>query len=329
MTAVDTHANNPGYDPRFGALPWLRQRSLLIIKGEKIGVPKEQSLSLLLGLFVHLGPAIIFTLVLTYFGRSWEWILGSFVVLSGLNLWLIITLEKRRPSVSLANRTLKAWVEGMSLVFVKGVICGSAVVATGWWIVSTLLSALLPATLNYSIVSSSWELIFAAVMLTDLAYYCSHRFLNHGKSKDRVSTLFRKLHVVHHSVDVLDFLRGNVSSFWDTAVTGFQIPLAIIGACAGMDLPSVLITYTLVLMLQATHHANHTVNIGLLRFFFMDNHAHKLHHCPRGYLVNHGALFSVWDQIFGTYYEDWNLSSNYMQKHRIPIPVGLKASTRH
>jgi len=148
--------------------------------------------------------------------------------------------------------------------------------------------------------------------------------LNHGKAKNVVSKLFRKIHVSHHSVEVLDFLRGNVSSFWDTAVTGFQIPLAIIGAWLGMDLPSILITYGLVLMLQATHHANHTVNIGNLRFFFMDNHAHKLHHCPRGYMVNHGALFSLWDQAFGTYYEDWSLSSNYMQKHRIPIPVGFQ-----
>ena len=77
-----------------------------------------------------------------------------------------------------------------------------------------------------------------------------------------------------------------------------------------------MIAYALVLMLQATHHANYTFNISYLRFFFMDNHAHKLHHCPRGYLVNHGALFSVWDQVFGTYYENWELSSNHTRGHQ-------------
>ena len=278
---------------------------------------------------VHLGPAVFFTLLLAFFGRSVELILGSFIVLSGLNLWLIIQLEEKYPSVELASRSLHAWLEGMSLVFIKGVICGSLVVVAGWFALSSLLDVILPTalptTLGFTSTNTSWLTIFSAVMLTDLTYYGSHRFLNHGKAKNVIGKFFKKIHVTHHSVKVLDFLRGNVSSFWDTAVTGFQVPLAIIGACLGMDLPSILITYGLVLMLQATHHANHTVNIGQLRFFFMDNHAHKLHHCPRGYLVNHGALFSLWDQAFGTYYEDWSLSSNYMQKHKIPIPVRIKS----
>ena len=325
MSAVNvTITNTSKADTRLGLIPKLRQRSLLTIKGNKDGIPTEQILPISIGLMVHLGPAVIFTLLLTFFGRSLELILSSFIILSALNLWLIIQLEEKQPSVKLAPRSLNAWVEGMSLVFIKGVICGSLVVAGGWLTLSTLFTAMLPTTLGYVTEKSSWITIFAAVMLTDFAYYGSHRFLNHGKAKNIVSKIFRKIHVTHHSVEVLDFLRGNVSSFWDTAVTGFQVPLAIIGACLGMDLPSILITYGLVLMLQATHHANHTVNIGKLRFFFMDNHAHKLHHCPRGYMVNHGALFSLWDQAFGTYYEDWNLSSNYMQKHRIPIPVGFR-----
>lgn len=312
-------------DTRLGLIPTLRQRSRLTIKANKDGIPAEQVLPISIGLMVHLGPALLFTLLLTFFDRSLELILSSFIILSGLNLWLIIQLEEKQPSVKLAPRSLNAWIEGMSLVFIKGVICGSLVVAGGWLTLSTLFTMILPATLGYTTEPSSWITIFGAVMLTDLAYYGSHRFLNHGKIKNIIGKVFRKIHVAHHSVEVLDFLRGNVSSFWDTAITGFQVPLAIIGACLGMDLSSILITYSLVLMLQATHHANHTVNIGKLRFFFMDNHAHKLHHCPRGYMVNHGALFSLWDQAFGTYYEDWNLSSNYMQKHRIPIPVGFRS----
>ena len=325
MSAVNPTLAQPSkIDTRLGLIPKLRQRSVLTIKGHKAGIPAEQILPISLGLMVHLGPAVMFTLLLTFFGRSFELILGAFIILSGLNLWLIIHLEEKYPSVELAPRSLHAWVDGMSLVFIKGVLCGSLVVIAGWFALSSLFETILPTTLELTTTSTSWLTIFSAVMLTDLAYYGSHRFLNHGKAKNVVSKLFRKIHVSHHSVEVLDFLRGNVSSFWDTAVTGFQIPLAIIGAWLGMDLPSILITYGLVLMLQATHHANHTVNIGNLRFLFMDNHAHKLHHCPRGYMVNHGALFSLWDQAFGTYYEDWSLSSNYMQKHRIPIPVGFQ-----
>ncbi|MGK0387739.1 MAG: sterol desaturase/sphingolipid hydroxylase (fatty acid hydroxylase superfamily) [Maribacter sp.] len=53
----------------------------------------------------------------------------------------------------------------------------------------------------------------------------------------------------------------------------------------------------------------------------MDNRAHKLHHCRRGNLINHGTLFSLWDRAFNTYYEDWNLSSNYMHKHNIILKI--------
>ena len=121
----------------------------------------------------------------------------------------------------------------------------------------------------------------------------------------------------------LDFLRGNVSSFFHTAVTGFQVPLAVLSALFGLSLSATLAAYALVLMLQGTHHVNHTYNLGPLRWVFMDNHVHKLHHCPRGRLVNHGALFSIWDRVHGMFYEDWNLSSNYMAKERIALPMRL------
>jgi sterol desaturase/sphingolipid hydroxylase (fatty acid hydroxylase superfamily) len=41
----------------------------------------------------------------------------------------------------------------------------------------------------------------------------------------------------------------------------------------------------------------------------------------RGNLVNHGVILSVWDRIFGTYYEDRNLSPGYMVKHHIALPI--------
>ena len=75
------------------------------------------------------------------------------------------------------------------------------------------------------------------------------------------------------------------------------------------------------LLLQATDHTSVTYNIGWLRYVFMDNHAHKLHHCKRGNLINHAAAFSVFDRLFGTYYEDWTLSSNYLHHHKIALPI--------
>ena len=201
----------------------------------------------------------------------------------------------------------------LTLVFAKGVLAGGAVVVGGWWL-GTLLGA-------HPVRHASWLAIAGAVLLTDGLYYCTHRFLEHGDSRNRVARWFRHAHVEHHRVEELDFFRGNHSSFWDTAVIGFQLPLAVLVTIFGLDLPATLAAYGLVLMLQGTHHVNHTFRIGVLRWVFVDNHAHKLHHCPRGRLVNHAALFSIWDRIGGTYYEDWSMSSDHLQRDRVALPI--------
>lgn len=106
-------------------------------------------------------------------------------------------------------------------------------------------------------------------------------------------------------------------------MTGFQLPLALIVTLLGLDLGHTLAAYGLVLMLQGTHHVNHTFDLGPLRWFFMDNHAHKLHHCPRGMLVNHGAMFSVWDRVHGTFYEDGSRSANHMHVAGQALPLDV------
>jgi sterol desaturase/sphingolipid hydroxylase (fatty acid hydroxylase superfamily) len=122
-------------------------------------------------------------------------------------------------------------------------------------------------------------------------------------------------------VTELDFLRGNQSSYADTSLTQFQPSLIVISWLLGMDLAPTLVAYGLILQLQATDHTNITFNIGWLSYIFMDNHAHKLHHCKRGNLINHAAGFSFFDRWFGTYYENWQLSSNYLHHHGIPLPI--------
>lgn len=278
-------------------------------------VPVEQQGTVWFGLMSHLGAPVLFVASLLVFGFTTTTTLVAFVAIAIANLALVLASELWAPSVELAVPRAEEVREGLALVFLTGFVGGGLVVVTGWF------------GLNYlgqwfaRTPGQSWYAIAAVVLFTDYVYYASHRFLNHGRGTGRIMRWFRRNHATHHAVPELDFLRGNVSSFFDTAVTGFQVPLVVLSAVFGLDLTATLVAYGLVLMLQGTHHVNHTYNLGLFRYVFMDNHAHKLHHCPRGRLVNHGALFSMWDRIHGTYFEDPTLSSNYMAKHRIPIPV--------
>lgn len=276
-------------------------------------VPKEQVGNVVFGTFGHLGSPVAYAICLILIGvTAWSSLL-LFIGVSAVFLTFTLWAEARNPSVDLPKATGKEFFDGLVMVFIKGVGVGGGLVTLGWWALSFV-----PL---YGEFYNTWWLILAATLATDLAYYWIHRLLSHSRGHQPILKYYRKKHAAHHSVTELDFMRGNQSSLVDTAVSQFQPSLIIISWLFGMDLGSTLAAYGFVLMLQATDHTNITFNIGWLNWIFMDNHAHKLHHCKRGNLVNHAAAFAFWDRIWGTYYEDWELSSNYLHHHRIALPI--------
>jgi len=276
-------------------------------------VPAEKNGMIFLGLTVHLTPVILFVLTVSLLNFSLGAIIISFLITSMYSLLIIRLAEKKCPIVQLKQLTKSDIYYGLSLIFITAVIFGSTFLIFSNYILSSIFP------LKWQ--SCNWSSVILALFLTDFAYYWIHRTLNHSKNSSTIIKWYRKIHAKHHAVEALDFYRGNISTFFDTAVTGFQIPLIIISTFLGMNLETIVTTYCLVLLLQSTHHANFTFNIGPLRYLFVDNHAHKLHHCPRGYDVNFGAIFSVWDLFFRTYYEEWSLSASYLAKNKIALPL--------
>ena len=276
-------------------------------------VPSEPTRSLALGLTMHLGPAAAFVAITALVDKALVPTLTAFVAINFIHWLCLRHLERAAPDVDLPRATRQERIEGFSLVVLKGVVVGALVVLGTYALATQVLPSLS--------LGATWGAIAFTVLATDFVYYCTHRWLGHGRGAAPLVRWFRRNHRIHHTVEHLDFVRGNVSSTMDTAVTGFQVPAGIIAVLLGLDLTGTLIAYGLILMLQATHHLNHTLNIGIARFVFMDNHAHKLHHCRGGMLVNHGALFSLWDLAFGTYYEDHRVGSNHLHLigGRLPI----------
>lgn len=276
-------------------------------------VPPENFRNTALGLMAHLCPVVLFFVIVARTHFSLLGMTCAFIVTSIYTLLLIRFAEKNYPSVSLAPISRIDILKGLSLVFITASFFGTAFVAGGFLI----LSHVFMEKWKYG----NWSSVLTALLLTDFSYYWIHRSLNHSNKKNFIFKWYRKNHAQHHAIKALDFYRGNLSSFFDTAITGFQLPLIFISSILGMNIDTVLTTYCMVMILQSTHHANHTFNIGILRYILVDNHSHKLHHCPRGYAVNFGALFSIWDIFFRTYYEEWKLSSSYLAKHRISLPI--------
>lgn len=150
------------------------------------------------------------------------------------------------------------------------------------------------------------------LMLTDLTYYIIHRFLYHYKNNR-----FYKLHRVHHRVQVLDYMRGNFGAMIDNGVLSYPLHCAVYGYIMHLDLNHTLVVYFIMLLLQIVHHANFTFKIGYLRYIFIDNHCHKIHHIVNGKNVNFGGVLSIWDLLFMTYYENHNECPNYLHKNKM------------
>lgn len=275
--------------------------------------PPEPQSNLLYGIFGHLGSPVLYVILLAVFGVTAQNAIVMFLVTSVVFMLFTLLAERLQPSVPLPPYTREDWVGGLSIVFWKGVVVGGGFVAAGWWALSHL-----PL---YGGFSASWWLIALGVFLDDLAYYWIHRAVSHGRGSNPIIRFYRRQHNAHHVVSEMDFMRGNQSSLFDAAIGQFQPALILIAWLLGLDLAATLAVYGLILTLQATDHTNITFNIGPLRYIFMDNHAHKLHHCKRGDLINHAAAFSFFDRLWGTYYEDTRLSSNYLHHHRIPLPI--------
>jgi sterol desaturase/sphingolipid hydroxylase (fatty acid hydroxylase superfamily) len=276
-------------------------------------VPKEQEGNLLLGLIFHLGPSITFIALLVFFGMSLAKVIGLYMAISVVFIIPTLIFERYNPAVAIEMPNFKEFMNGLSVVFYKGILVGGGFIAAGWWICTKVFAI--------STTNNGWATIIFAVFLTDLFYYMIHRFMSHGNGNNPIIKFYRKAHGAHHNVSELDFIRGNQSSLIDTALSQFQPSIIFISAVLGMDLSSTFIVYGLVLMLQSTDHVNFTCNIGILKYLFMDNHAHRFHHCKRGNLVNHGAVFSIYDRIFGTYYEDWDISSGYIHHNDLLLPI--------
>ena len=283
---------------------------------ERPETPPEQVTGLLYGLFGHLGSPVFYIILLAIFGVNTATAIGFFLLTSAVFLCFTLACERLHPSIELPELTSTDWIGGLSVLFYKGILIGGGFVALGWWLFSHL-----PL---WGDLRSGWGFIAAATLLTDLGYYWIHRALSHGSGRNPIVRYYRKKHSAHHSISELDFMRGNQSSLVDTALSQFQPSLILISWLLGMDLAPTLVAYGLILALQATDHTSVTFNIGFLKYIFMDNHAHKLHHCRRGELINHAAAFSIYDRLWGTYYEDWSLSSNYLHHHRIPLPIKSK-----
>lgn len=165
-----------------------------------------------------------------------------------------------------------------------------------------------------------WAQITIAILLSDLLEWFSH-MLTH-----KVPILW-KFHQVHHSQQELNIF----TEFREHPVDG--IMRATIRFIPMLSLEPEIAVWTFVgwSLFKAWQghfiHGNVKTNLGWLRYVMISPQAHRIHHSidQKHYDKNFGVTFSIWDQIFNTYYRKYDEYPQLLGIKDDQFPVAQKA----
>lgn len=269
----------------------------------------ERYSNLPFGIFMHFGGTSFFIISLFFIDLTIvNLMLATSIAIFPMVIIVAIT-EYKNPIIKLDPIVPSDIFYWFLYTFIYSMFGTSAIIILIYYIFDYLFP--------YNLRTFSSLQILTNLILTDLCFYCIHRFLYHGDKRYRIVKFFYNTHKVHHNIRELDFIRGVDGTFLDAGIIAFSLAHTFLGIFMKMNLESILISYYICITLQFVHHVNYTFNISLLRFIFCDSHSHKIHHVTGAYNLNLGAVFSFWDSLFNTFYENPNINGNYMHHNNI------------
>lgn len=172
-------------------------------------------------------------------------------------------------------------------------------------VLSAAALSVVPAGMREAVRAQPAWLQFAELLiLADLGFYVAHRIVH------SVPWLWR-FHAVHHSSEQLDWLATYRVHPVDQVFNSMLIALP--GLILGFA-PGPLVAYALVYRWHAIWlHSNARLPIGPLGWLIATPHYHHWHHAdePQAYDRNFGGQLTLWDRLFGTYFEESRLPHRY------------------
>jgi sterol desaturase/sphingolipid hydroxylase (fatty acid hydroxylase superfamily) len=138
-----------------------------------------------------------------------------------------------------------------------------------------------------------------ALLAKDLLWYAYHR-LAHQLSGRWGQRLWR-IHVAHHLPQQVYVLMHAVGHPIDTVLARAlsTLPLFFLGFS-----PEVVFLVTVLVSFQGfVSHFNVDIRVGWLNYFLIGTELHRYHHsADRSEARNFGAVITLWDHLFGTFY---------------------------
>jgi sterol desaturase/sphingolipid hydroxylase (fatty acid hydroxylase superfamily) len=158
--------------------------------------------------------------------------------------------------------------------------------------------------------------IVAALVTIDFTLYWLHRGMH--------SPWLWNTHRFHHSVKEMDWLKGIYTS--GTHIAMYLAPQVLIGYYVfGFSRFEMALAVVIGYFVQLWQHANVTIEIGALKYLFVTPQSHRLHHALGEEVrdKNFGAVFSVWDVLFGTYVAPSHENYELGIEEDVPVVRGL------
>ncbi len=159
---------------------------------------------------------------------------------------------------------------------------------TGLYAATHARLALLPGTLWHGAFG-----IVASVVMYDFCDYWLHR-------TSHESALFWAAHAVHHQSEHFNLSTAlRQESLYSVMGAPFFLPMALLG----VPTAQYALAGIVVLFYQFWIHTEHIGRLGWLDRVFSTPSNHRVHHAVNpGYLDrNYGAIFVVWDRLFGSF----------------------------
>jgi len=163
---------------------------------------------------------------------------------------------------------------------------------------------------------SPWLMFVCAFVLVDFAQYASHIFSHYNRWGWAT-------HVIHHTPERVNFSVGFRLGV-PRLITLISIALIAVCWLAGMPPLLVLTCNSLNMLYQFFSHTELIPRLRWVEYVFCTPSTHRVHHGynPEYLNRNFGAVFTIFDRLFGTFREeDYSIPIRYGLGR--PVPKGL------
>jgi sterol desaturase/sphingolipid hydroxylase (fatty acid hydroxylase superfamily) len=233
----------------------------------------------------------------------------SYFAIPIMVLIMLLILERKHPFDAEANKSKGDVKTDLYSLGIVAFVMEPLITAVGPAIAVTILLMLnLPQSFSIFDGLPLWAEILIVIVMIDFNKYWFHRLSHHN-------LFLWRFHSIHHSVKRMYLINGfRLHPIYHAATYVLAIlPPVVLGASH-----EALIMHSVVLGIAGSfQHANVKLQHGPLNYIFSTNELHRWHHSQKFAegSKNCGAIFIVFDIMFGSYLKNLNDSPKEMGIH--------------